>query len=399
MKHLIFFLILIICAEIVIATPGDVWVIDFQKGNAYLLNQQGTLLKENGHLTFPDLIKSTSDGGAWVLDKGAERVVRLNENAEIVSSILVAEGATDFAPYGTDVLVTDSSRGLIIQYDLEGKRIKEWNRFRIPTLVEVDKISGFWVGDSNEITKIDSSGEKQFSVPFPDVDVISPTDDGGSWIADEKARTHSKVEYNGSISVTVTRYRRVSDLTPLPDGGVFLIDKDNRKVVLIDKSGNEVHFLSSLDLDNPKYISYDRLSQSLWVTSGNSLLNFDKSGKKRIVIDWIPYPADISIVEAGSLVIPKTSNKEEIPSQSWRKQPSVKEESEPVIENGVNIEKEEILEVAELVNKTKEIKEEKVLLESKSVWKDIPELWIGVGSLCVILLILFIILMVQRKWK
>ncbi|MBS3128145.1 hypothetical protein J4410_03295 [Candidatus Woesearchaeota archaeon] len=393
-KKILFFLFFLFL-PFVSASSGDVWIIDYQKGNGYLFDATGKLLYKDGHLTFPDKIVATREGGAWVLDKGEQQIVAYDSQARIITKIPVAVGVVDLAPYQEGVLIVDGSHGLILYLNQEGKEQQRWERFRIPSILEEAR-NGFWVGDADAVTKMNSSGEKQFSLPFKDVDVIAPTLDDGAWIADETTRSLTRVNAQGETLFVIDRYRRISDLAPLSDGGVFLLDKDSRKIVYLDAEGTEIHLINEIVLSNPKKISYDPATSTLWVIADTLVYQFKKTGEIILTLDEIPYPGDISVVQPSFVPLVVPSPKQTSPKkESIKKSPSLKKDVEETPEDKTEEKQEQAQE-----NRTNTSLAPSLPTQQKDTssfsWNTLSPYWIGLAALF-ILLIFFILLGVIKK--
>ena len=274
----LFFLVPLAYAE-----SGDLWVADYQGGTVSHLQQNGELLNKNADVAFPTQVISDPTGGAWVLDSGHNRIVRLTDHANLFFTItgfgsLVAITSN---PATQGVVAADASRGEVISYDASGHEILRLKSFRVPKALAVDKNGDLLVADKNGLKKFSSTGEQLFFIEqFTDVSDISLTLDAGAWITDETARKVIKLSKEGKILVTVTNYRRVADLDSTSVGGVYIFDRDNRRIGLLNDLGQDVHTIVDLDLSNPKHLAYDRIADVLWVSSSDALFKFDNKGKR-----------------------------------------------------------------------------------------------------------------------
>ena len=259
---------------------------------------------------------------------------------------------------GDRVYVTDSRRGLIDVFDLDGKRVAQWkdDKVLIPLYVAKNPKDGnFYVTDrrTRSIHIFDPSGKllRDFDPKLPPEQISRFATDDAVWVPValdfgedgtmyvlELLKGHRLVIFDptgkfqrsvGDAGI-VESANEAPEIFQFPNGinvqgdEVWIADSNNRRMQIFDLKGNfkkifpseglprGIDFLrgetqSKEGTSTQRFAVVDTLSQdvTLWTVAGRKLTAFGEAG---VLEGQFSYPNALSIAESGRIYVADTAN-------------------------------------------------------------------------------------------
>jgi DNA-binding beta-propeller fold protein YncE len=152
-----------------------------------VLDPEGKVLRSwgKGDYKIPHSIRIDPASNVWTVDAGSSVVVKYSPLGEKLMTITVGEqpetgnafnGTTDiaFAPNGHLFITDGYGNARVLEYTLDGKRVKQWGRlgsgpgeFRLPHAIQIDEEGTIFVADreNGRIEKFDLDGNFLGEIP------------------------------------------------------------------------------------------------------------------------------------------------------------------------------------------------------------------------------------------
>ncbi|MCP4231882.1 MAG: hypothetical protein GY771_17270 [bacterium] len=232
---------------------STIWVIDQPSFTVLIFDSEGDLITTVGGFMKPiDLDIDRNNGDTWVIDFYGDQLKKFDKYGDLV--------------FETDPPV-ETDEGIIFY-------------LRQPTSVSVEQeTSDVWVADyhQNKVVRLNNAGRETGRITgfvFPRT--VNIYDNSGKlWVSDEGARSvyRFSTNFTGEITVndaelTVTGFNKPRNILSEVNGGCWVLDKGNNKVIRINSTGEITATVSGFD--EPTHITLGSDDVSLFVCDSES---------------------------------------------------------------------------------------------------------------------------------
>ncbi|RMF64896.1 MAG: hypothetical protein D6743_08710 [Calditrichaeota bacterium] len=229
---------------------GVAWVVNRNSiisGDVLRIDASGRVVLPRVNFTTPvEIALDLNSGAAWVADRGAGEVVKLNSSANRLFSVQgLGEPVSVSVDQTTgDCLVADRRGDRVTAISADGSATRDFagplNALRALRVNSTE--SSVWVSDSTRVMKFTLAGVAVLTLPqeFNFANTLAVNEGTGDiWVSDLSRGTVSKFSTSGAKEFEVTGFNNPVDLAVnLFDGSCIVADRLNNRLVRIAADGS-----------------------------------------------------------------------------------------------------------------------------------------------------------------